>query len=580
MDNIGKPTLSGLVSKIRNIDGKPLRSSIRNVKPSIVNEGDTLHGVAEAATVNKSPNTVSFDDNIRVSLINPNEQPNHTKSSDVNKESSRVSFVNSATVVNASPSFSIGENHKPASLTNLETFWEPSSLIGINTNLSQSLGVSSSLPPVNNNVKATGTFATVVQKMSSKKVVKVQEMRNKEMVDGAAVAIPLEAVEAISSRFENTLYGYCIGKRLAFLLFNTKEGMERVLEEGPWMIRREPLMLNVWSQTTDLKKAKIKKALVGKPITLDSYTSNMCVSSWGRSTYAQVLIEVLAENELKDELVVAIPVGKDMGHTLATISIEYEWKPPRCSTCLVFAHTSDKCPTLPKETPVAPSENDGFQVDKSSKKDDSKTTNEPTGSTRSADKSNISVSNSFNVLENEEEDTLGDTVLSSTVNESDSEDVDEKLLVARNGKVISNVPGASTPINERRSLWKSLCKHKLYVRDRAWTILGDFNASLYLDDSTASGSSVDIAMRDFRDCVEYIEVIDIQRFGLQFTWSQNPKGSHGILKKLDRIMANLKFQDDFVGAHAIFKPYRISDHSPAVFCIPTLCRTKPRPFKF
>nr|GFD08914.1 hypothetical protein [Tanacetum cinerariifolium] len=164
----------------------------------------------------------------------------------------------------------------------------------------------------------------------------------------------------------------------------------------PWMIRREPLMLNVWSQTIDLKKAEIKKApvwvkfhhvpivayskvglslistQVGKPITFDSYTSNMCVSSWGRSTYARVLIEVSAKNELKDELV----------------------------------------------------------VDKSSKKDDSKTTNEPTGSTRSADKSNILVSNSFNILENKEEDTLGDTVLSSTINESDSEDVDEELLVA------------------------------------------------------------------------------------------------------------------------------------------------------
>nr|GEY92731.1 hypothetical protein [Tanacetum cinerariifolium] len=133
MDNIGKPTLFGLVSKIRNIDGKPLRFAIRNVKPSIVNEGDTLHGVAEAATVNKSHNRVSFDDNIRVSLINPNEQPNYTKSSYVNKESSRVSFVNSATVVNASPSFSIGQNHKPASPANVETFWEPSPLTGINT---------------------------------------------------------------------------------------------------------------------------------------------------------------------------------------------------------------------------------------------------------------------------------------------------------------------------------------------------------------------------------------------------------------------------------------------------------------
>nr|GEV83315.1 hypothetical protein [Tanacetum cinerariifolium] len=59
------------------------------------------------------------------------------------------------------------------------------------------------------------------------------------------------------------------------------------------------------------------------------------------------------------ELVVAIPAGKDRGHTLATISIEYEWKPPRCSNCLVFAHTSDNCPTLHKETPVA---TNGFTV--------------------------------------------------------------------------------------------------------------------------------------------------------------------------------------------------------------------------
>nr|GFD06410.1 hypothetical protein [Tanacetum cinerariifolium] len=90
----------------------------------------------------------------------------------------------------------------------------------------------------------------------------------------------------------------------------------------------------------------------------------MCVSSWGRSTYARVLIEVSAKNDLKDELVVAIPAWKDRGHTLATISIEYEWKPPRCSNCLVFAHTSDNCPTLHKEKPVATNKDnaDGFTV--------------------------------------------------------------------------------------------------------------------------------------------------------------------------------------------------------------------------
>ncbi|GJV17869.1 hypothetical protein Tco_1363192 [Tanacetum coccineum] len=45
-------------------------------------------------------------------------------------------------------------------------------------------------------------------------------------------------------------------------------------------------------------------------------------------------------------------------------------------------------------------------------------------------------------------------------------------------------------------------------------------------------------------------------------------------------MANTGFHDQFVGAHAIFKPYRISDHSPSVLCLPTLCKEKPKPFKF
>nr|GEV06892.1 zinc knuckle CX2CX4HX4C [Tanacetum cinerariifolium] len=81
-----------------------------------------------------------------------------------------------------------------------------------------------------------------------------------EFVHGANVAIPLADAEEVSQRFENTLYGYFIGKRLAFTLvetyvknawakfgleqtmltngffffqFATREGLERVLENGP-----------------------------------------------------------------------------------------------------------------------------------------------------------------------------------------------------------------------------------------------------------------------------------------------------------------------------------------------------------
>nr|GEZ44704.1 hypothetical protein [Tanacetum cinerariifolium] len=110
--------------------------------------------------------------------------------------------------------------------------------------------------------------------------------------------------------------------------------------------------------------------------------------------------------------------------------------------------------------------------------------------------------------------------------------------------------------------------------------MGDFHAALFLADSMASGSCMDISMREFNECVENIEVLDGQQSGLKYTWNQKPKGSNGILKKLDRIMANLGFNDVFIGFHAIFKPYRVSDHSPSVLIIPTIGVSKPKPFKF
>ena len=75
-------------------------------------------------------------------------------------------------------------------------------------------------------------------------------------------------------------------------------------------------------------------------------------------------------------------------------------------------------------------------------------------------------------------------------------------------------------------------------------------------------------------------MLDVQSTRLRYTWTQKPKGGHDILKKLDRIMVNLEFNDVFMGAHAMFKPYRVSDHTQSVLCIPTLGKAKHKPFKF
>ncbi|GJW04065.1 protein LAZ1 [Tanacetum coccineum] len=45
-------------------------------------------------------------------------------------------------------------------------------------------------------------------------------------------------------------------------------------------------------------------------------------------------------------------------------------------------------------------------------------------------------------------------------------------------------------------------------------------------------------------------------------------------------MGNLGLVDKFPSVHVVFKPYRVSDHAPAVLKFPTLVANKPKPFKF
>nr|GEU44258.1 hypothetical protein [Tanacetum cinerariifolium] len=86
---------------------------------------------------------------------------------------------------------------------------------------------------------------------------------------------------------------------------------------------------------------------------------------------------------------------------------------------------------------------------------------------------------------------------------------------------------------DRRALWSNLVGHAILMMNRTWVFLA-------------------------------MEVADVNYTGLHFTWNKKPKGSDGILKKIDRIMGNLQFNDDFPGSFAIFQPYRISNHSLCV----------------
>nr|GFD09987.1 hypothetical protein [Tanacetum cinerariifolium] len=143
--------------------------------------------------------------------------------------------------------------------------------------------------------------------------------------------------------------------------------LDDMLENGQWFVRNNPLTLKKWHPYENLLKEDVSTVplwvklygvpvtafsedglsaittKLGTPLMVDSYTSYMCMQFCGRSSYARVLIELRADVELKDNIVVAMPKITREGHYTCNVRVEYEWKPPRCSSCKELGHVHEEC---------------------------------------------------------------------------------------------------------------------------------------------------------------------------------------------------------------------------------------------
>ena len=154
------------------------------------------------------------------------------------------------------------------------------------------------------------------------------------------------------------------------------------------------------------------------------------------------------------------------------------------------------------------------------------------------------------------------------------------LFIRENKRIFCSFVYACNYYMERRKLWQSLGKNKDVVSGMPWLIVGDFNVTRQLLDSSSGTSRLSRGMVDFNECMNFIEVQDINKNGLHFSWNQKLNGNNGILKKLDRVLGNFKFIEDFPDVYANFQPYRISDHCPMIVNFPFKKKFKVRPFKF
>ncbi|GJR58881.1 putative reverse transcriptase domain-containing protein [Tanacetum coccineum] len=142
------------------------------------------------------------------------------------------------------------------------------------------------------------SFATLLKGKSSRKQVNFRTLPT-QASNGADVVISKESFSIVNKRSCNSVYGFFLGKRVAFP-FSSNDGMNSMLENGSWLIRNVALILKKWSPDANIMEED---------------------ESCGRSIYARAMIELWAQVESKDNLVVDIPKLGDNGYIRSTICV-------------------------------------------------------------------------------------------------------------------------------------------------------------------------------------------------------------------------------------------------------------------
>nr|GEW15262.1 hypothetical protein [Tanacetum cinerariifolium] len=183
-------------------------------------------------------------------------------------------------------------------------------------------------------VDITPSYANVTGKPNGKKL-NIRTLFTRGGGNGIDVVVLVESIRAISKRFANTAYGFFLVKRLAYHVVSNyaRNTWNAMLENGPWLIENNSLILKKWHPEENLLKEDVSIVPVwvklhdvpvtafsedglsaiatklGTPLLLDSYGSDMCME----------------------------------GHYICDVHVEYEWKPSRCASCKVFGHIHEEC---------------------------------------------------------------------------------------------------------------------------------------------------------------------------------------------------------------------------------------------
>ncbi|GKC11877.1 hypothetical protein Tco_1008659 [Tanacetum coccineum] len=165
-------------------------------------------------------------------------------------------------------------------------------------------------PGLSVNIKGHVSFSKLVNGEQSRKSANFHNLLWPAH-NGANVVVSLEYVKNTWSKYElvksKPLKGGLVTKEFVAITLKcvhpgckfTKKDMGNV----PVWVKLHNVPLTTF--TEDVLSAIATK--LGTPLMLDSYTFAMCMESWGRSSFARAMIELRADVELKDTIIVSVP---------------------------------------------------------------------------------------------------------------------------------------------------------------------------------------------------------------------------------------------------------------------------------
>ncbi|KAL2226610.1 UNVERIFIED_CONTAM: hypothetical protein Sindi_2019700 [Sesamum indicum] len=200
-----------------------------------------------------------------------------------------------------------------------------------------------------------------------------------------------QSIQNGARRWESTAVGYFLGKRpyfyhvqkfalsawpglrevkatsngFYFFQFKTIAYMEEAIEGGPWLfqpgmamrklkhtqvtvwIRLKHLPIELWT----VKGLSTVASGIGRPLYPDVIT-RACT----RLDFARVCVMLDVSSKLPKHIIIMMP-KEEGGEITCKINVEYEWLPPKCTSCMTLGHMAKVCaftkPSNPAKPPVS-----------------------------------------------------------------------------------------------------------------------------------------------------------------------------------------------------------------------------------